>query len=194
MSQDEKAYIADYACRSRESLEIAVQVAHAFSRIQIRVIRSFFEALQMRLREELAGAGWEFANGFARSDVLQHTRFEVYRTEWTQPWSSAISSERGDGRHVICGVVQRDQFDSRAGDVLRGELDSRIGRGRASSYWPWYRPMAEYDDWTRSASLSAMLGGPEAEALDTFAEALLKQCEIIDLVLTEGHRGVFPSR
>lgn len=183
MRQDEKAYIADYACRSRESLEIAVQVANSFSRIQSTVVKTFFEALQIRLTKELAGStGWVVVNGFARDD-LQYARFEVFHTQWTQPWSSAISSERGDGRRVICGVVQRDSFDVEAAGKLRVALDANLGRGRPSSQWVWYRSMPEHDDWTTSASLSAMLGGPEAEALDIFAEALLEQCEIVDQVL-----------
>lgn len=143
ISSEEKKVVLDFVLEKEENLKTALLIGSLYDDLRIKIISAFEEALTKELKKKLDN-DWVI-EGF-QNPLESYARYSINKKSWNNKYRIAIEAQKSGAREFIIGVQKKP--DAGEIDGLKTMLDEKIGNGKSTQWWPWYRYVDErYRNW-----------------------------------------------
>ena len=164
----EREIILEHALAHKNNLEMAVDIAFAYTDLRRRIIVAFAEKLERFVLRRLDESQWK-VNASLRADPFERwAGFSVTKNAWAGRYVVGLEAGAQGAKDLIIGVAkQAETLPSIEG--LKQALDAQIRHGTASSWWDWYHPLEHpYRHWDNKDALITMYDETAVEPLGTY--------------------------
>ncbi|MBI1745611.1 MAG: hypothetical protein HYR55_03380 [Acidobacteria bacterium] len=168
IESSEREIVIEHALENENNLDIALDIAFAYTELRRRIIVAFLEKLELFVRQQLDESQWNLHSKLRANPFEHYAGFFVTKKAWREQYRVELSSEKYGATYLIIGIAKQAET-LRSIESLKQTLDTQIRQGRASTWWDWYHQLENpYGDWDNKEALVKMYDGTAVEDLGAY--------------------------